>query len=123
MEYDPLVVVREELQPPPGHDWFAKEQAPGQPPLFTTREVSMIFFARTRVWLQLLLTVDDRISHEIQPLRLRTGPDGYRRLNLRQIEQIAHILFKYGIVDFDRFLNGIRIIKAIASNYHLLTGE
>lgn len=120
MKTDPLIVVREELQPPNGGRWFATKQEPGAKPYFTTRDTAKIFFGRGILWLQLLIT---EYRDEIDHLDIQIVPGKGRRLQLRQIEEIAHILYRYGKLDHNTFLNAIAIIRGMAGNYGLLIGE
>lgn len=120
MSLEPLINVPVDLQPAKGRTWFTDPQAPGEPPLFTTREVAVVFYGRRRWWLQELLAGDEDVVRETEGLKISIGADGYRRMQLHQIEQITHILFRYGKIDFVCFSNAIRVIKAIADNHQLL---
>lgn len=122
MRTEPLVVVREELQPKFGGDWIATKQEPGAAPLFNTREASLVFFGRSWNWLEQLL-VNPEFRHEIDALKIPTLKNKGRRIQLRHAEEISHILFKHGKLESNRFLNSLRIIRAIADNFGLLIGD
>jgi hypothetical protein len=118
----PLYLVRDDLIPPFGRDFFTGPQEEGELPYFSMREVASIFFARKHRWLYEQIQAGNH-KHPDYRYDVARSKGNHRRFSLHNVEVISHALFMRGIISLNQFSNSIVIIKAIASNYGLMKGN
>lgn len=116
---EPLVEIQRDLTPPGGRDYWTAPQESGKAPIFSTQDVARIFFARTKIWFNVLL-VDGKHVLDGEVIDIPRTEAGYRQFQLYHVELIAHAFLSQGIIDLRTFRNVIRILRGIADNYRLI---
>jgi hypothetical protein len=116
---EPILYRRPELEPPDGRDFFTSPQKRDARPLFSPREVGLVFFGRSKIWMFQNMREKNHIIWGVsEPIVKKNS--GYQFLQLYHIEVMAHAFFSRDIIDLNTFENAIVIIKRIAMNYRLL---
>jgi hypothetical protein len=115
----PLQVIRPELEPPAGRDFWTDFQEDGALPIFTINEVAFVFFGRSKLWL-LRQVWDGNHFLDGKLIEIPRSPHGKYLLQLAHVERLAHALFSRGNIDLIKFENSLLIVKAIAGNYRLI---
>jgi hypothetical protein len=107
-----------ELEPKEGRDFWLDVKEDGRP-IFTAKEVAVVFFARSKLWLYRQLYAS---NHELDGILIEIprSDSGQYQLQLAHVERLAHAFFSRGIINLKQFENTLTIIKAIARNYRLI---
>jgi len=91
----------------------------GVGPIFTVSEVSKIFFARTAHWVRWrerkgFLMLDGR------PVAQAKSPEGARRYNLHDVEEMTHALAQTGAISGAQAHKALLMVKIEAEIWELL---
>jgi hypothetical protein len=115
----PLQVTPRELILPEGQDFFLFEREGDNGPEFSTKQVSQLFFGRTKQWLffQFKAKKDYLDGEKILP---RYTIHGYQRWNLWKLERLTHALIANGAISTRQFERSMIIIKLMGENVKLI---
>ena len=115
---EPFVISGEGVLTPPDRDRWITPQMTLDGPTYAVKEVAEVFFAKSSNWLRKLLWLrkDDWDAAD------RTDA-GHRRFNLRQIEDLAHLLLRERVIKPLEFAMVIRHVKASALQHGYQIGD